>query len=261
MASSSALSTTCKLFWVNVHNNVVEIDNDKAVCDSSYTNCVITGTSGGKLKATCDSKLHFPDSGVSSFYAQYFCACNDNPVSVPDIVTCGTSCYDLSTKFPNCEMVSLYNGFTDANPSSSYNEACTAMTCDSAGLHCTNDSSTVYTCDNNEHQSQIASDSTHSYVCNCKGTAKIPSPYSGSGQSIQGKGCGTNAASAGGGGGGGGSEGTVASTSSSSSGSTVTTSTQPVSTSAERTGSAARGQVSRRSLVATALIVMWVLQL
>ncbi|KAM0723976.1 hypothetical protein Q7P37_000967 [Cladosporium fusiforme] len=194
-----SLSTTCSLFWVDVNDNVVEVDNDNAVCDSTSTSCTITGSHGGTLQATCNSEQQYPDT-TSSFYSTYFCACNGNSVSIPSGVTCSPSCYDLTTSFPTCNLVWVYNAFTTGDPGTGINQdTCEAFTCDSNGIECTDSSSTLlYQCDNEEHQSQVASDSTHSYICNCQGAAQIPDLYRGaSGESV-GSGCGNDNAGGGG---------------------------------------------------------------
>ena len=85
-----SLSTTCSLFWVDVNDNVVEVDHDSAVCDSTYNTCTITGSHGGTLQAICNSKQQYPDS-TSSYYSSYFCACNGKSASVPSGVTCRSS--------------------------------------------------------------------------------------------------------------------------------------------------------------------------
>ncbi|KAK8070220.1 hypothetical protein PG994_006836 [Apiospora phragmitis] len=110
-------------------------------------------------------------------------------------VTSGSSCYTMNTPFPHCELMSLYYGLTPGGPDHYYKASCTAFDCDTTGVNCTNGNGgggPLYTCDNYEHPSQIASDSaTHAYVCNCRGAATIPSIYTGTGQDGQGKGCGT----------------------------------------------------------------------
>lgn len=185
-----SLSTTCSLFWTDVNDNVVEVDHDDAVCDSTYTTCKITGSHGGTLQATCDSKQHYPDA-LSSYYTMYFCVCNGNSVSVPAGVTCSPSCYDLTTPFPTCSLVWLYDGFTSGSASNFVKQdTCQAFLCDSHGTMCTDSSKTLlYQCDNTDHDSQVADDSNDSYVCNCHGAAQIPEIYRGAGGKSLGTGC------------------------------------------------------------------------
>lgn len=186
-----SLTTTCSLFWVDVYDNVVEVDHDKAVCDSTYTSCTITGSHGGTLAATCNSKQQYPDT-TSSYYTSYFCACNGNSASIPDGVTCSPACYNLQTKFPTCNVVWLYNGFTSGSISNIVKQdTCTTYTCDSNGYECT-DSTVLYQCDNKEHDSPIADDSNDSYVCNCAGAAQIPALYRGTNGASVGSGCNGN---------------------------------------------------------------------
>lgn len=194
-----SLSTTCSLFWADVNDNVVEVDHDSAVCDSSYTSCTITGSHGGTLQATCNSEQQYPDT-TSGYYTSYFCACNGNSVSVPSGVTCSPACYDLSTSFPTCSLVWVYDAFTSGDPGTGITQdTCEAFMCDSNGVECTDSSATLlYQCDNEEHQSQVASDSTHSYICNCQGPAQIPDLYRGTSGESAGSACGGGSASSGG---------------------------------------------------------------
>lgn len=190
-----SLSTTCSLFWVDTNDNVVEVDHDSAVCDSTYTSCTITGSHGGTLSATCDSKQRYSDAtGASSHYASYFCACNGNSATIPSGVTCSPACYDLTTQFPTCNVVWVYNGFTSGSASNIVKQdICPAFTCDSNGVECTDSSSTLlYQCDNQEHQSQVESDSNNSYICNCHGAAQIPELYRGSSGASTGSACGNS---------------------------------------------------------------------
>ncbi|KAK4556822.1 hypothetical protein LTR86_005802 [Recurvomyces mirabilis] len=185
-----SLQTTCSLFWVDVHDNVVEVDHDTAVCDSTSTSCTITGSHGGTLQATCDSKQYYP-STTSSYYSSYFCACGGKSASIPSGVTCSPACYQLTTSFPTCNLVWVYNGFTSGSASDGITQdTCEAFTCDSNGVECTESTKTLlYQCDNQEHQSQVASDSTHSYICNCHAAAQIPQLYQGASGVSTGSGC------------------------------------------------------------------------
>lgn len=192
-----SLSTSCKLFWTDLQNNVVSTTNETAQCDSTYTQCLITPRSAyGCLHATCDSQTHFPEEQdhfrLSSRYSQYFCTCNGRTVTVPSGVTCGSTCYSMETKFPGCALVTLYDDSAQGSPDHSYKESCTAFDCDTTGVNCTTtDSGLLYKCDNYEYPSQIDSDSSHSYVCNCHGAATIPAIYTSTGKDIQCNSCGT----------------------------------------------------------------------
>ncbi|KAK8085765.1 hypothetical protein PG997_007036 [Apiospora hydei] len=57
-----SLSTTCRLFWTDAHAHVVSATNETAVCDGSYTQCLLTPRCGNgqQLRVTCDSRTHFP---------------------------------------------------------------------------------------------------------------------------------------------------------------------------------------------------------
>ncbi|KAK7931071.1 hypothetical protein PG985_001783 [Apiospora marii] len=200
-----SLSTTCRLFWTDLHDNVVSTTNETAQCDSTYTQCLITPRSSyGRLHATCDSKTHFPEEQdhfrLSSRYSQYFCTCNGRTVTVPSGVTCGSTCYSMDTKFPDCTLVTLYDSSAQGGSEYSYKKSCTAFDCDTTGVNCTNvdGGGLFYKCDNYEHPYQIASDSSHSYVCNCHDAATVPAIYTSTGKDVQCNSCGT-----GGGGGGG----------------------------------------------------------
>lgn len=200
-----SLITTCKLFWTDVNDNVVSTTNETARCDTTYTECLITPkTSYGRLHATCDSKSHFPEEQdhfrLSSHYSQYFCTCNGRTVTVPSGVTCGSTCYKMDTRFPECALVTLYDGVTRGSLDHSYKESCTAFDCDATGVICTDTSGSgpLYRCDNYEHTSQIASDSSHSYVCNCHDAATIPAIYTSTSKYVQGKTCGVGGNGSGG---------------------------------------------------------------
>ncbi|KAK7991376.1 hypothetical protein PG996_013573 [Apiospora saccharicola] len=193
-----SLSTTCKLFWTDLNDNVVSTTNETAQCDSTYTQCLITPRSSyGRLHATCDSKSHFPEDQdhfrLSSRYSQYFCTCNGRTVTVPSGVTCGSTCYHMDTRFPDCALVTLYDGIAQGSPDHTYKESCTSFDCDTTGVNCTNadGGGLLYKCDNYEHDSQIASESSHSYVCNCHDPATIPSIYTTTSKDVRGKSCGT----------------------------------------------------------------------
>jgi len=193
-----ALSTTCSLYWVDVNDDVVEVDNDSAVCDSTYISCNITGSDGGTLQATCNSEQQYPDT-TSDYYSSYFCTCHGNSLSVPSGVTCSPSCYDLTTQFPTCNLVWLYDGFTGGSASIGVKtDTCSAFRCDSNGIECTDSSAKLlYQCDNEPHDSQDPSDSTDSYVCNCRDAAQIPEQYRGSSGASVGSGCSGNDAGGG----------------------------------------------------------------
>ncbi|KAK8118148.1 uncharacterized protein PG998_006429 [Apiospora kogelbergensis] len=215
-----SLSTTCKLFWADVHGHVVSATNETALCDGTYTQCQMTPKSGGRgqqppqqLRATCDSRPHdaalFPSSSVE----YYFCVCHGRDVLVPPGVTCTSSCYAMTrTRFPDCELVTLlYDDHRRLGRSNSnspmplyyhYTASCTAFDCDTTGVNCTdptNDQGGLlfYTCDNHEHHPQTDADAPHSYVCNCRGAATVPAVYTSSGKDVQGQGCGAGNGSGG----------------------------------------------------------------
>ena len=173
-----SVSTKCSLYWVDLQDFVIERDQDPATCNSDMTECVITGPSGRKLKATCDSTLQYTGAADPS-YSKYFCVCGGKAVSVPETVNCADKCYNLSHPFPTCDYLDIYNGFTSDSPSNLIlEEICDAYRCDVSGVNCTSNGSWLYQCDNRKHDSPGVS-STHSYVCNCRGPAAIPPEYSG----------------------------------------------------------------------------------
>ncbi|KAK7976621.1 hypothetical protein PG989_015084 [Apiospora arundinis] len=224
-----SLSTTCTLFWADVHGIVVSASNETAICDNTYTQCQITPKQpvpsgpARQLHATCDSRPHFPHDGypVSTSRSEYFCVCHGRAVSVPPGVTCTSSCYTLNTRFSDCALITLYyddGGMFAAtqyapgntqfrgsggNPNSSqsrinrYKESCTAFNCDTTGVNCTKintgggggNGELLYICDNYKHHPKPDFDSADSYVCNCHGAATIPSIYTGTGKDIQSKDC------------------------------------------------------------------------
>ncbi|KAL2837206.1 hypothetical protein BJX68DRAFT_259661 [Aspergillus pseudodeflectus] len=172
-----SVTTECSMYWVDMQDIVGNYSQDPATCNSDMTNCVITSPSGRKLEVACDSTLQF--SGITDVsYSKYFCVCGSKAVSVPETVNCADKCYDLTHNFTTCNHLELYNGFTSGNPSNLVlNDTCGAFRCEVSGINCTLDGYWLYQCDNHQHDS--AASSTHSYICNCKGPATVPSGYDG----------------------------------------------------------------------------------
>lgn len=201
-SSSSSTSTTCNVYWTSLDDVVTEASAIKATCsDSSLKSCTITSTSGVSETLRCDSTLQVTPKGTSYSYANYFCACGGNPVRVPATVQCTDKCYSLTTS-ASCNVVWLTTGFTVGSPYNgvSGNPMCESFRCDSTKQICTDDGTVEYVCDNTQHDSQIASSSTRSYVCNCNGPAAIPSLYQQNGLT-QGTACGGGSGSGSGSGG------------------------------------------------------------
>ena len=173
--------TTCKVYWTSIDDAVYEVDIISSTCDSTLTQCTLHGSNGASESVTCNSELN-QSSSTDYEYAQCFCACGDNTVSVPSTVSCTDKCYDMSTSF-SCNYVTLSTGFTVGSPQNGIlQDQCLKLRCTQDGTKCTDDGSVEWTCDDKQYDAPGAT-STKSYVCNCNGAAAIPSLYQSNGKS------------------------------------------------------------------------------